>query len=337
LAVEVTTVADDEAVLHDGARVLRFSGLEPDTEYEFEGLATRTLPRPPGDPLCRFATVNDVHLGEIECGRLGFWEDDSSPILSSEPGETPYAEMMSRSAAAEIAAIDPAVVVAKGDLTTDGRREDFETFLDCYEPVGDRLEWIIGNHESHHRNDILPNGPRAIVLPGVILALVDTVWPSREGGNIASAQLEWLDDLAADSDRPIVVLGHHHVWSPDWGDPPDEYFGIHPAASVALVELVARRSRICAYAAGHTHRNQVLHIAATGDLPWIEVACVKDFPGSWAEYRVFEGGLLQVHRRVSNPEALAWSDRCRALYPFDYEEYAMGSLADRCFAIMPRS
>ena len=31
---------------------------------------------------------------------------------------------------------------------------------------------------------------------------------------------------------------------------------------------------------------------------------MKDYPGAWAEYRVFEGGILQVHRRISTPEAL---------------------------------
>ena len=28
----------------------------------------RTLPRPGGELLCRFATVNDVHFGETQCG-----------------------------------------------------------------------------------------------------------------------------------------------------------------------------------------------------------------------------------------------------------------------------
>lgn len=336
LTVEVTTVADDEAILHDGERVLHYTDLRPDTEYEFEGVAVRTLPRPPGELLCRFATVNDVHLGEPECGRLGFWEDDSAPVLSSEPGEVPYAELMSRAAAVEIAAVDPVAVIAKGDLTTDGRLEDFETFLDCYAPVSDRLEWIIGNHECHHRADIAPTGPQALELPGVHLALVDTAWPDHAGGRITADQLEWLADLAATSDLPVLVMGHHHIWSPDWGEPPSEYFGIRPADSVALVDVVRNQPSIWAYAAGHTHRNQVVHVEATGPLPWIEVACVKDFPGSWAEYRVYEQGILQIHRRISSPEALAWSNRCRVLYPFDYVEYALGEVSDRCLLIGPR-
>ena len=68
MTIELTTVSDDGAVFHDGDRVLRHDGLEPDTEYELEGVAFRTLPRPPGERLATFATVNDVHFGETECG-----------------------------------------------------------------------------------------------------------------------------------------------------------------------------------------------------------------------------------------------------------------------------
>ena len=76
--------------------------------------------------------------------------------------------------------------------------------------------------------------------------------------------------------------------------------------------------------------------AETGGVPYVEVAWVKDFPGSWAEYRVFEGGILQVHRRLSSPAALAWSEKCRGLYWGMYPSYALGRLEDRCFAILPR-
>jgi hypothetical protein len=71
-------------------------------------------------------------------------------------------------------------------------------------------------------------------------------------------------------------------------------------------------------------------------VPSIEVGCVKDFPGTWAEYRVYEGGITQVVHRMSSPEALRWSDRCRHLmsdFGFDYEKYALGNLEDRCFNI----
>jgi hypothetical protein len=71
----------------------------------------------------------------------------------------------------------------------------------------------------------------------------------------------------------------------------------------------------------------------------IEVGSTKDFPGTWAEYRVHEGGIMQVVHRMSSPEALAWSESCRGLYAdfgLDYESYALGTLADRCFTIPQR-
>ena len=129
--------------------------------------------------------------------------------------------------------------------------------------------------------------------PGKIVNNVE-VTPCRVEGHVTGVQLEWLHDLAADADRPVYVFGHHHVWSPDSAQYNDSYFGIDPDSSVRLVEVVAARPAIRGYFAGHTHRNRVRHISISRDVPWVEVACVKDFPGAWAEYRVFEGGVLQV-------------------------------------------
>ncbi len=75
------------------------------------------------------------------------------------------------------------------------------------------------------------------------------------------------------------------------------------------------------------------HFSATGTIPYVEVACVKDFPGTWAEYRVYEGGVIQVHRRISTPEALAWTNKTRAMFAGFYETYAFGALSDRCFTM----
>jgi hypothetical protein len=74
-------------------------------------------------------------------------------------------------------------------------------------------------------------------------------------------------------------------------------------------------------------------------VPSIEIGCVKDFPGSWAEYRVYEGGIMQVVHRISGKDALRWSERCRGLYSdfgVDYATYAMGPLEHRCFTIPRR-
>ena len=75
-------------MLHDGTtvhRVRRAGRRTPSTS--FFGVAVRTLDRPRGDLLCRFATVNDVHFGEIEAGRID--DDPKAPSSVPQPGADP--------------------------------------------------------------------------------------------------------------------------------------------------------------------------------------------------------------------------------------------------------
>lgn len=327
---ELTTVASREAVIHVGLDVRRHEGLEPDTAYERDGLEFRTLPEP-GALLATFATVNDVHFGEEVCGLVA--GTDVGPVFRAEPGEPPYPEVMNTGAVAEIAALGPDALIVKGDLTSNGTDAEVDAFLAAYAPLADRMTWVRGNHESYHHLERGATPTQEVVLPGVRLALLDTSVDGAEFGGVTAGQLDWLDALADASDRPVVVLGHHHVWDPTSEQRPERYFGVRPDDSEALVALVARRPSVVAYLAGHTHRNRVRRFPSTGAVPWVEVACVKDYPGAWAEYRVHEGGILQVLRRISTPEALAWTEKTRHMFHDLYAEYAFGSLDDRCFAI----
>ncbi len=333
--MDITTVADDLIVLHDGVTVARYEHLDPATTYSFMGRQITTLARPEGELLCRFATVNDVHFGEIEAGRVDDRTD--GPILRAAPGEPPYPETMNRGAAAEIAALDATAVIVKGDLSVDGRPQEWAAFEACYrKPFGDLLHVVRGNHDAY-RGQTEYAGDQWIQLPGVAIALLDTVIPLQTTGNLLRPQLEWLETHAAAAQTPVIVMGHHQQWLPGAADGDgnehrsEGYFGLHPDASDALGDLIARQPRIVAYTAGHTHRHRVRHMSC--GVPSIEIGCVKDFPGTWAEYRVYEGGITQVVHRISTREALSWSERCRHLYSdfgVDYETYALGALEDRC-------
>lgn len=336
--MDITTVADDLVVIHDGPDARRYEGLAPATEHDLDGVLVRTLPRPAGELLCRFATVNDVHFGETEAGRIDDHAD--GPIRRAAPGARPYPEVMNHAAAQEMAAIDPVAVIVKGDLSVDGERAEWEAFEACYRtPFGDRLHVVRGNHDAY-RHQAEYAGDQRIELPGVTVALLDTAIPGATTGTISSEQIDWLDDLCAGADQPVFVMGHHQQWI---GDGPnakrsDDYFGLHPDASDALDALAGRRSAVVAYAAGHTHRHRVRSMTRSG-VPSIEIGCTKDFPGTWAEYRVYEGGIMQVVHRMSTPDALAWSESCRGLYSdfgVDYESYALGTIDDRCFTIALR-
>jgi predicted phosphodiesterase len=333
--IEITSVADDEAVLHDGASVFRYEGLAPDTEHDLDGVAVRTLARPGGALLARFATVNDVHFGETECGIMEGFE--LGPVFTSEPGDDPYPEVMNRGAIAEMQAFDPDAVLVKGDLTARGIQTEYDAFLAAYESsFGDRMHHVRGNHDAYEGQSFAAHAPFVVDLPGVRLAVIDTVIPTHHTGQVTGAQIDWLDTVAAETDRPVLVFGHHHVWSPESRHREAGYFGINPDDSDALIGVVARRPSILGYFAGHTHRNRVRRFGATGDVPWVEVACVKDFPGSWAEYRVFEEGMLQIHHRISTPDALEWTEKTRGMFGGLYPDYAFGRLDDRCFPISRR-
>ena len=192
---ELTTVADDEAVVHDGSTVRRYDGLAPDTDHEIDGFAFRTLPDL-GERLATFATVNDVHFGEEVCGVIDGLPD--GPVFSVAPGTEPYPEVMNR-----------------GAIDGDGR----------HRPRCGRGEGR--PHLRRHRRGVrrvprrlraglrraarstcgattTPTATRptrrrarsASTSPGVTLALLDTTIPGHTTGQVPDEQLEWLDDLA---------------------------------------------------------------------------------------------------------------------------------------------
>ena len=345
-AVEVRTHVGDRDVVTTGpVHVARVTDLEPATEYDLDvegaevpgGLpylptTVTTLERPGGRLLATVATVNDVHFGEIECGLLEGWGAElSGPVFTSEPGEDPYPEMMNGAAIDEIEALDPDAVIVKGDLTSRGTEAEYERFLEVYARLGERMHHVRGNHDGMHTDAIAATGPFAVEVPGATLAVLDTVRPRHYAGRISAEQIAWLDDLAAEAASPVLVFGHHNVWNVHSEHRNPDYFGINPDDSEALVDVLGRRESIAGYFAGHTHRNRVRRFAPARDLPLVEVASVKDYPGAWAEYRIYEDGYTQVMHRISAPPALAWTEKTRQMFQGLYRDYALGPLDWRCF------
>jgi 3',5'-cyclic AMP phosphodiesterase CpdA len=198
---------------------------------------------------------------------------------------------------------------------------------------------VRGNHDSYHGGTFAATPTQLVEVPGARLAIIDTSIQRSATGQVTDEQLAWLADVAADAQRdglPVLLFGHHHPWDPASATREPGYFGINPDDSERLVDLVAAHRSIVGYFAGHTHRNRVRRFAATGGLTWVEVACVKDFPGAWAEYRVFEGGVLQVVHRIASPDALAWTELTRGMFGGLYPNYAFGTMADRCFELTTR-
>lgn len=328
---ELVSVAPDAVELFVDGRVVRIDGLAPGRDYELGGVAFTTT-EDLGELRCTFATGNDVHFGETVCGQLG--DGSEHEVFSVAEGEPPYPEVMNAAVVADIARIAPAAVVVKGDLTDDGVDVDYDRFLEVWgSAFGDRLVHVRGNHDAYRGQNFAAWPCQSRVLDGVTLAVLDTSRPYEVGGFVDDEQLAWLDELGRSSDQPVVVLGHHPVWNPGRDQRTEGYLHITPDDSARLVEVLGRRPALRCYLAGHTHRNVCQWI---GGIPFAEVACVKDFPGGWAEYRVYERGIAQVFHRAQAPDAVAWAERTRAMYSGFYGPYAMGRLEDRCFVVPAR-
>src|SRR5262249_50982915 len=209
-----TRIGDAQVTTTGPYHHARVGGLEPGTEYrlDVEGSAPSdwlptsfvTLERPAGRLRATIATANDVHFGEVECGRLGdLGTEELGPIMRSDPGDPPYPEVMNHAVIDEMRALDPEVVIVKGDLTDAGREHEFESFLDAYGALGERMRWVRGNHDVKTDPQFAAgDAPYAVHLDGVTLAVMDTVIPGTDRGELSADQVAWLDDLAGSVTTP---------------------------------------------------------------------------------------------------------------------------------------
>ncbi|MDP8988190.1 MAG: hypothetical protein M3N11_07575, partial [Actinomycetota bacterium] len=139
-AARVTAGGAEVVVEGDGGPAAALlEGLPPDRFLEVvveregaspapaEGL--RTLAPPPGRELFRFATVNDIHLGDP---RFGKWPAIPHP----DDGGEPPPQRCLRAAVAELREWGAELVVAKGDLTDHGTVEEWRVAAELLSGAG---------------------------------------------------------------------------------------------------------------------------------------------------------------------------------------------------------
>ena len=150
-----------------------------------------------------------------------------------------------------------------------------------YAGLGDRMHHVRGNHDAFLNPTLaVEDTPYSVEVDSVTLAVLDTVIPGTDAGQLASDQRGWLDDLARERTGPILVFGHHHCWNVEAPErPAGPYFGIQPADSEALVEVFARHDHLVGYFAGHTHTNRVRRFAAARHRPVRRGGLHEGLPG----------------------------------------------------------
>lgn len=347
-------------------RLVRIEGLEPGRQHRLSLEVTggqpplpdpyfpesvETLPQPAARETASFATLNDLHFGELRFGgvlevdgELGADGPGSASVRADET-EVPYWRFMNEDAIDEINATGVETTLIKGDIADRGLPEQFAAAAEAFARFRMPHHAFLGNHDHYGRNVGLEvdgyallgqlRAPRSLELGGWRLVLIETAEPGEHHGALDEDRLLWLDEALAETRetaQPTLVLMHHHPVPPEHADTYPNNIGIRPQQSLQLFDLIGRHPQVRGVLLGHTHRNRVRRYAASGEIPYVEVNCTKDYPGGWAHYRLFEdGSFRQEVRRISSPRALQHSARCRDFFKGFYRIFSLGQLSERSF------
>ena len=290
-----------------------------------------TLPRPPGQRLSRVATVGDLHLGADRFGLLGRLRDPAPPPSRLRPAALamPWPR---RSTGASTCWWPRATSPSTGGASSGRRRP---TLLST---AGVRHRGSAG--QPRHRGGAGDRRPRGAApgrpcrgRPG---ARGRPARPAGRGGRLhrrppipgsLRRALPDLLDALSEADRPALVCLHHAL--DPWPLP------THYPAGVPWSQARAALGRHPPGEAGrrrHQRSQPPQPPRRAGPLVVSEVASTKDFPGVWAGYTVYEGGIVQVVRRTLASEAMTWTERTRRALGGLWAPYAAGRRSDRCFS-----
>lgn len=188
--------------------------------------------------------LSDPHI--VAPGHLLYGQIDTAALLAA--------------AVARVNSLPFAVeaVVVSGDLVNAGRGEEYAHLAALLAPL--RAPWYLmpGNHDAREPlREAFPGQPwtpgplccaRIPAAAGVLL-LLDTVVPGEEGGEVAAAQLAWLD-AHCPGDRPAFLFLHH----PPFATGIAGMDAIACAGGARLAAWLDAHPQVVALACGHVHR-----------------------------------------------------------------------------------
>ena len=167
-------------------------------------------------------------------------------------------------AVAHLATLEPApdVILATGDLVSDGRPAEYAILRGLLAPLGPPVYLIPGNHDI--REEMLAAFPDHGYLPRegtflhyvierypVRLLALDTVVPGELGGEVCAERLAWLDArLGEAAERPTVIFMHH----PPFACGLAPFDATRCRGGAAMGAIVARHPHVERVLCGHIHR-----------------------------------------------------------------------------------
>jgi 3',5'-cyclic-AMP phosphodiesterase len=274
----------------------------------------------------RIATISDIHLGEPGFGFL--------PRRRRPDGD--HALICLRAALTEIVAWQADVLVVKGDIAHEPDRATYDLFADEIAATGLRVIILPGNHDGgNHRGVSMVDSLAAVghVLTDEItvvdLAHVRVIAASslRSGNGLGRIRAADAVFAAASRAPSSVLLATHHQCN---ALPVPTYWpiGIPYHEAKRFLDALAEASPRTLMTSGHTHRHRARR---HGPLMITEVGSTKDYPGAWGGYLAGPDAIVQVVRRVADPEALRWTESTRSSVANVWGKWSAGRLDHRSF------
>jgi Icc protein len=178
-----------------------------------------------------------------------------------------------REAVAHVNGLDPQpdLVLLTGDLSNEGRPEEYEHLGYLLGPLRAPFHLVPGNHDlTDQLRDAFPDhvhgapGRRAdgvIDGPLRVVTLDSSRYP-EPGGSLDPGQLEWLDaTLAVAPEQPTVVAVHHPPFAT--GIAHMDAMALDTGAAAGLATVVATHPQVERVLCGHLHRSISRRFAGT--------------------------------------------------------------------------
>lgn len=154
----------------------------------------------------------------------------------------------------------PDLLVATGDLTADGKPEEYAALRDLLSGLDMPRLLLPGNHDNRENlRDAFPDQPwedgRFLLYavddwPVRIVAL-DSVVAGKPHGEICAGRCRWLDGKLAEApDKPTIVMFHHPPFVT--GIAYMDAMGL--ADPSGLAEVIGRHKQVIRVLCGHIHR-----------------------------------------------------------------------------------
>ncbi len=329
-----------------GFYLVEFAGLASGADYKFriksgagavhEGAFT-TLRKPKGDFRFRFATVNDIHIGEKIYGLIfipGMKWPPLTPGLQLDIDGAPFWQFTNEAAIRELNKLDLDFVIVKGDLVTDHNEANIRKAKEMLDTLRHPYHILRGNHDRAGRlpedyfmkTFALEERWSSFEHGGCGFLLLEDIHPDTGNTCFSERQLEW---FAAEMKRlahlPVFVFMHN--------PPLRKIERANPHRIEEFLEIVDSHPKVAGVFYGHTHGNKrIMRRSGANMVPFVETAATMDYPGGFNIYDVYGGGYIQTCVRPHDARMWRWYKMCSEKAYFGLAASGLfGKIDDRNF------